>query len=101
MNDNKLSIGLIRDKFNGLLAKISHYRALLFIVFVAGLYLILFLSIQSLSNTEPSSQAVDNQVKASHVVRIDPRVVKQLQSLQDNSVSVKALFNQSRSNPFQ
>jgi hypothetical protein len=33
--------------------------------------------------------------------RIDQDVVSQLQQLQDNSVSVQALFNQGRTNPFQ
>jgi hypothetical protein len=59
------------------------------------------LKINSLSNVQPSSTVVTSQVKTVAIPQIDPTVVKQIQNLQDNSVSVQALFNQARTNPFQ
>jgi hypothetical protein len=59
------------------------------------------LRINTLGSTQPSSDAVTSQVQAARIPHIDQSVVRQLQSLQDNSVSVKSLFNQARANPFQ
>jgi hypothetical protein len=98
MNDSRFSIKAMRVRFNGVLAKLRRYNLLIFIGFVALLYLLLGFRIQGLN--QPAGQAADSQVKPARVLRIDPAVVKQLQSLQDNSVSVQALFDQARDNPF-
>ncbi len=71
-----------------------------FVVFVALLYGFLFLRINSLNDIQPSSDSVTSQVKAAAVPHIDESVVKQLESLHDNSVNVRTLFNQARKNPF-
>jgi len=81
-----------------LLGKVSRYKVVLFIALLAGVYGFLFFKINGYSNVAPSSDA---QPVVKKIPRIDPSVVQQLQQLQDNSVSVKALFDQARSNPFQ
>lgn len=83
------------------LKTVQRYSILLFVLFVAGLYGAVFYQFYSLSDAEPSESAVSSQVKAARVPHIDEDVLKQLQSLQDNSVSVQALFNEKRNNPFQ
>jgi hypothetical protein len=83
------------------LRQLGRYRTVFFLAFVAVLYGILLLHINSLDNQQPSDQAVNSQVKAANVPRIDQAVVRQIQSLQDNSVSVQSLFDQARNNPFQ
>jgi hypothetical protein len=71
-----------------------------FVVLVALLYGFLFLRISSLNDAEPSSDSVTGQVQAAGVPHIDESVVKQLESLHDNSVNVRTLFNEARKNPF-
>jgi hypothetical protein len=83
------------------LKQVRRYSLVLFLAFVLLLYSFILLRINSLSNVQPSSDAVSGQVKAARIPHVDPLVIKQLQSLQDNSVSVQTLFNQARSNPFQ
>jgi hypothetical protein len=92
---------LISDKWLAQLHKLSRYSVLFFLVFVALLYGIVLLHINSLNSAQPSDQAVSSQVKAAKVPNIDQSVVQQIKSLQDNSVSVKSLFDQARNNPFQ
>lgn len=77
---------------------LGRYRVVLFIVFVLGLYAYVVMQINTAINTQPAV-SVTTQVKATP--RIDPVVVAQLKQLQDNSVSVKALVNEARTNPFQ
>jgi hypothetical protein len=83
------------------LKQIQRYSFMLFLAFVLLLYGFILLRISSLSNVQPSNDAVSGQVKAARIPHIDQSVVKQLQSLQDNSVSVQSLFDQARNNPFQ
>ena len=81
--------------------QVRPYALLIFILFVALLYGFVLLRVNSLSHAQPSADAVSGQVKAAKLPHIDQTVVNQLQSLQDNSVNVQALFNQARNNPFQ
>ena len=98
---NKLSLRAMPAKLNPLVAKLKHYELVIFVVFVAAIYGFVLMRINSLSHVQPSPQAVTSQVQAARVPHIDAAVVKQLESLQDNSVSVQTLFDQARSNPFQ
>ena len=84
-----------------LLKKVQPYSLLVFILFVGLIYAFVLLRIQHFTTEQPSETAIDSQVQAAHIPHINPSVVQQLQSLQDNSVNVQALFNQARSNPFQ
>ncbi len=105
MTDKKKPVSLkpheILDKMLANVQRLRPYSFIIFLVFVTLLYGFVLLRIHSLSTVEPSSNDVSSQVKAARIPHIDQAVVNQLQSLQNNSVSVKALFNQARSNPFQ
>jgi len=83
------------------LCKLKPYSFVMFLVLVGALYGFVMLRINSLGSAEPSPDAVNSQVKAARIPHIDKAIVEQLQSLQDNSVNVKALFDEARSNPFQ
>ena len=89
------------DTITARLSSLRRYIFVIFVLFVAGLYSFVLFRVNSLSHAQPVASDVTSQVKAAAIPHIDQAVVKQLQSLQDNSVSVQALFNQARSNPFQ
>lgn len=101
MTKEKPNIKSLAAKGAVALKQVQRYSLVLFLAFVLLLYGFILLRINSLSNVQPSNDAVSSQVKAARIPHIDQTVVKQLQSLQDNSVSVQTLFNQARSNPFQ
>jgi hypothetical protein len=96
MNKLKTLLVVLKARLN----RLGRYALPLFICLVALTYGFLLLRVTTLSRAEPDQQQVDSQVNASQVLRINPDVVKQLNSLQDNSVNVQALFDQARSNPF-
>lgn len=83
------------------LRRFSRYKLVLFLVLLAIIYGFLVLQISSDNSVQPSGAALSQQTTAHSVPRIDPKLVQQLDQLQNNSVSVHALFNQGRSNPFQ
>jgi hypothetical protein len=80
------------------LQPLARYKILLFAGFVALMYGYLLLQINQAASTQASTdQAVVAGQKSPH---IDEVTAQKLQQLQDNSVSVKALFNEARTNPF-
>lgn len=101
MNTAKLRTTELITKLFADTQKLRRYSLLLFFVIVAMIYGFLLLRITTLSNQQPTEADISNQINSSQIPHIDKSVVKQLQSLEDNSVSVQALFNQARSNPFQ
>lgn len=104
MSDNDKPKFDLRSLADAIVAKLEgarRYSFVIFIVIVALLYSFLVLRINSLSSSQPTADAVSKQVKAARVPHIDQSVIDQLQSLQDNNVSVKSLFDSARSNPFQ
>ena len=100
MSDQKKSLKELLRQALDLLVRLRRYSMIAFIVFISLIYGFLMLRINNLSSAEPTDTAITEQVKAAKVPRIDEDVVKQLQSLQDNSVNVQALFEEARSNPF-
>ncbi len=81
------------------LAPLKRYRLLLFLAFIVAAYGYLLLQINAATNIAPAASTEVTTARATP--HIDQTVVNQLQQLQDNSVSAKALFNQARTNPFQ
>ncbi len=101
MNAKKLDLKSLTAKASAAVEKARRFSLILFIGFVVLLYGFILFRINSLSNTQPSAESVSSQIKAAQVPHIDEATVKQLESLQNNSVNVQALFNEARSNPFQ
>jgi len=90
------------EKFTAGLRTLLRYRVFLFFLLLAAVYGFLVFRISVLNGAEPSSTDVSAQTQTTPPVpHIDQNVVKQLKSLQDNSVSVQTLFNDARNNPFQ
>lgn len=83
------------------LGRLRGYSLIFFLVFVAVIYASVIWRVNTLLTQQPSPEEVSSQVKANSIPQVDPSVVKQLQTLRDNSVNVQVLFDQGRNNPFQ
>lgn len=84
-----------------LLPTIKRYTPVMFGALLLIIYGFVLYRISALSSAQPSPSAVAAQNKTAQVPHIDPTLVTQLQSLQDNSTNVQTLFDQARNNPFQ
>lgn len=78
--------------------RLMQLRVPLFLLFVVLVYGFIVWRINTLSNAQPSQ--VTSQLKSSSP-RIDQATVDKIKQLRDNNVTVRALFNQARKNPFQ
>jgi phosphatidylserine decarboxylase len=93
----KLNVSDVPIVFSKLLHKVSAYKVFIFFLVVAALYGFIVFRVNTASNIT-ASQADAQTAAQPH---IDQATVDKIQSLQDNSVSVQALFDQARQNPFQ
>jgi hypothetical protein len=101
MTKPKISAIVKLDEIVSRLQQARKYSFIIFIVFVVGIYGFVLYRINSLSSVQPSDDAINSQVQAAQVPKIDQNVVSQLKSLQDNSVNVQSLFDKARTSPFQ
>lgn len=81
--------------------KLSRYVGMFFFLLVAGVYGFVLFRISTLNNIQPSGDDVSAQAAATSIPKVDPKIVKQLETLKDNSVNVQTLFDEARQNPFQ
>ena len=79
---------------------LRRYTTLGFVVLLTLVYGFVLVRIQMGQSAEPSSDSVASQLQASATPHVDARIVEQMLNLQDNSVSVRTLFQEARSNPF-
>lgn len=95
--ENKLS----PQQLTAIVSKYKSHLWVLVLVFFILIYGYALLSIQGFKNEKPSQSQISSNLKTTSVPVINQNVVNQLETMKNNSVSVTALFNQSRQNPFQ
>lgn len=91
----------ITKTFSALFEWLNKYKLILFGLFVTGVYGYLLITISLLSSVQPTAEQIGEQSRPIRSAKVDEKIISQLQQLQDNSVSVKALFDEARDNPFQ
>jgi TRAP-type C4-dicarboxylate transport system permease small subunit len=96
-----LSVKSLPELLNLIGRLISQYAVILFLILLVAVYGYVLMQINSLSSAKPSTSAISTQAQTVAIPHIDPTTIQQIQNLQNNSVSVQALFNQARTNPFQ
>ena len=99
--ENKPKPKLDLKMLPALAAKEHNYLWLVVLAFFLILYGYLFWEINGFSQAQPTQIQISNDLKTTALPAINQSVVTQLEQLKNNSVSVQALFNQARSNPFQ
>lgn len=94
MSSNKSS----QAQLQHLTEQFMRFRIALFLLLVVAVYGFVVWRIDALKNAPPTPSAVDSQLQST--THIDQATINKIQQLQSNSVSVQALFNQARQNPF-
>ena len=98
---SKLDTKSLPRQFTAVLRQLSPYRVALFLCFIIVVYGFVLFRVNTLSNLQPTDASISAHYNPIKTSRIDPAVIKQLESLKDNSVSVQTLFDEARNNPFQ
>lgn len=97
----KLNAGSIKDRLAKGIHTARKYAVVLFTLFLIIIYGFLGWRIITLQQAEPDPSLVTAELKTVGVPKIDQDAIDKIEKLQDNSVSVKTLFDDARRNPFQ
>jgi hypothetical protein len=71
------------------------------VMLVLLMYLFVVWQIRGLVAAEPSAEAESAALSSTNIPKIDKKAIDEIQSLEENSPQVRALFNEARNNPFQ
>ena len=102
MKNGNINLDLknIGPQLLGMLQKLNRFAAIFFFLFVAGVYGFVVFRVNTLSNVQPNISEVEAKAPSAKIPKIDPAVARQLESMKDNSVGVKTLFDNARNSPF-
>ncbi len=91
----------ILNRVAPLRAKAYRFRVVLFVMAVATIYGLILYRINVYANVEPD--AVDLSTKLTEVKRvsIDQEATSKIQDLENRDITIEALFDNGRDNPFQ
>jgi len=84
-----------------IIAFLKKYAVLIFVLIALGIFGFLVLRVRTLVSTEPSEAAIEEKIGQAKPITIDSSAVAKIQKLQATNVEVKALFDNTRDNPFQ
>lgn len=96
-----LDVKELTKVFQKILGFVKRYAVFIFVLLGLGIFGFLVFRIRTLANHEPSESAVEEKIGDARPITIDQSAVAKVQQLQSTNVDVKALFDQSRDNPFQ
>ena len=82
------------------LGSLFRLRVVLFVLLLSMLYGFIIWRVQTLATAQPDAAAVASQTSATSKPHIDQALVDKVKQLEDTNVTVQALFDQARKNPF-
>lgn len=97
----KQSIQPYIKKLQKLLGFTSKHVPILLFMFFAALAGFLVVRIGSLAQAEPTSDQIAEATLTAKNAKLDETAISQLNSLQDHNISIEALFDNGRTNPFE
>lgn len=97
----KLNVKNIQEIIYKCLLFFKKYAVFIFVLIGFGIFGFLVFRIRTLANREPSETTVNEKIGQNKPISVDESAVKKVEQLKATNVEVKALFEQSRDNPFQ
>ncbi len=91
----------LKDLLKKASSTVHRYAILGFLLFLVAVYGFLSWRIAHFSQLEPDQMEVTTQLKTAGVPNVNEDVIRKIEQLKDNSVSVQTLFEQARDNPLQ
>lgn len=85
---------------NGILDFLKRYAVLIFFVALCGVYGFLAYRINSLTNADPTDEAIAEKLDAVTRPRIDEESISKMRELEEENIEVETLFKEARKNPF-
>lgn len=91
----------IPAKLLATLQGMKKYTLFICILAVLGIFVFIVWQIRQYSSVQPTSDQVITKVNELNTPKLDQDAVNKILMLEDENITVEALFNQARENPFQ
>jgi len=101
MKNSTIDLQSIKRVVIASFSMLKKWAAVLIFLIFTGIYGYIVVQINTLSNPVIDDEAVATEAKTVPTPKIDQDAATKLESLKDNSVNVKTLFEQGRKNPFE
>ncbi len=95
-----MNLNDLTTKFTPVLSLFKRYAVVIFLIAICSVYGFLTYRINSLTQLEPSPDAVAEKLNAVGRPRIDQEAIDKLSQLEAENIEVQTLFQQARDNPF-
>ncbi len=100
MKDINLNPKILLAKLIAIENKVHRYFIVIFIILVLGVYGFLVFAISQAAQKEPSADQLSGGNEKLTKLKVNQNAVNTMKSLEDQNVTVKSLFEQARTNPF-
>lgn len=97
----KNNINQLKKYIKSLLQFVAKYSAILFVLIIASLAGYLVIRIGYLSRLEPTQVQIDQKVDEIKQTTTDTESINKLKELEGRNISIEALFDNGRTNPFE
>lgn len=94
-----LNILSLKDYFTNAKDFIVKYRQIIFAVLVASVISFMALRIAAMSTAQPESYQIE-EAKTVKKLELNEKSIEMIQNLQDQNISINALFEENRYDPF-
>lgn len=94
------NISQLSNIINPVVAFLKRYVTLIFIITLCVVYGFLAYRINTLTNADPTAEAVAEKLDAVTRPRIDQNAIDKMLELEEENIEIKALFDEARKNPF-
>lgn len=81
-------------------AFIKHHIIIILVLFFASIAAYIMLLTASLSQAQPSPEAIAEQAEAVARPKVSPEIVKTIEGLEERNIQVQGIFENARENPF-
>lgn len=95
------SIEDLKKQLSRLGSLVTRYSFIIFLVIFAGMAGFLVTRIGELSRAEPSQVEIDEKLKDIKMPKVDEEAIAKLKELEERNISIEALFDNGRTNPFE
>lgn len=88
------------ERIKPIITLLKRYVVMIFILGFLGVYTYLVMRVNTLVQTEPTTDQLSEKLKDIKRTKIDQSAIKSIEQLQDQNIEVKSLFEHARDNPF-
>ncbi|MCA9332047.1 hypothetical protein KC968_03855 [Candidatus Saccharibacteria bacterium] len=96
----KLSPASITNKLTASLQTIQKFKFLIIFIVFSAMYGYILMQVAVINDKQPTQAEISAKTKTTPKTKIDEELIEKMNTLEDQNIQVKTIFNEARKNPF-